>query len=96
MKAILSRFDPNALTAETAQAIHEAFREAGLRGGPAMSDTIKAAGFDPDKLRDLAPSPEPGNDGNERPSAGREQARGADDRFSQGGRQSALATRAAW
>ena len=57
VKAILSKFDPNALTAETAKAIHEAFREAGLRGGPAMADTLKAAGFDPDKLRDLAPPP---------------------------------------
>ena len=80
VKSILSKFDATALTTETAQAIHEAFREAGLRGGPAMSDTIKTAGFDPDKLRDLAPSPSPGNDGNERPSAGRAQARGADDR----------------
>ena len=47
VKAILSKFDANALTAETAKAIHEAFRQAGLRGGPAMADTIKAAGFDP-------------------------------------------------
>jgi len=56
-KVILSKYDANTLTAEKARAIHEAFHQAGLRGGPAMSDTIKAAGFDPDKLRDLAPPP---------------------------------------
>jgi phosphatidylethanolamine-binding protein (PEBP) family uncharacterized protein/Spy/CpxP family protein refolding chaperone len=66
VKAILSKYDPKSLTAETARAIHEAFRQAGLRGGPAMADTIKAAGFDPDKLRDLAPPPDRGNGGNER------------------------------
>ena len=54
-KAILSKFDANALTTETARAIHEAFRQAGLRGGPAMAETIKAAGFDPDKLSDTPP-----------------------------------------
>ena len=32
-KAILSKYDPNTLTAEKAKAIHEAFRQAGLRGG---------------------------------------------------------------
>jgi phosphatidylethanolamine-binding protein (PEBP) family uncharacterized protein/Spy/CpxP family protein refolding chaperone len=67
VKAILSRFDANALTADKAKAIHEAFRQAGLRGGPAMADSIKAAGFDPDKLRDLAPPPGQANAGNERP-----------------------------
>lgn len=57
VKSILSKFDPATLTAAQAKSIHEAFRQAGLRGGPAMADTIKAAGFDPDKLRDLAPPP---------------------------------------
>ncbi|MEI6562875.1 MAG: Spy/CpxP family protein refolding chaperone [bacterium] len=55
--AILSKYDPNTLTADQAKAIHEAFRKAGLWGGSAMCDAIKAAGFDPDKLRDLAPPP---------------------------------------
>jgi phosphatidylethanolamine-binding protein (PEBP) family uncharacterized protein/Spy/CpxP family protein refolding chaperone len=32
-----------------------------------MSDTVRAAGFDPDKLRDLAPTPGRGGGGNERP-----------------------------
>jgi len=58
VKSILSKYDAATLTADQAKAIHEAFRQAGLRGGPAMADTIKAAGFDPDKLRDLAPPPD--------------------------------------
>ena len=78
-KAILSKFDAKALTAETARAIHEAFRQAGLRGGPAMADTIKAAGFDPDKLRDLAPPPGQSNGGNRRqPGREGERSRGGD------------------
>lgn len=65
VRTILSKYDANALTAETARAIHEAFRQAGLRGGPAMADTISAAGFDPDTLRDLAPPPGQTQDGND-------------------------------
>jgi len=57
IKAILAKYDANALTAEQACAIHESFRQAGIRGGPAINDAVKAAGFDPDKLRDLAPPP---------------------------------------
>ena len=58
VKEILAKFNPNSLDAAQARAIHEAFRQAGLRAGPAMADTIKEAGFDPDKLHDLAPPPE--------------------------------------
>ncbi len=57
VKSILSKYAPATLTANQAKAIHEAFRQAGLRGGPATADVIRAAGFDPDKLRDLAPPP---------------------------------------
>jgi len=53
--AILSNYNAATLTATEANAIHEAFRKAGLRGGPAAADAIREAGFDPDKLRDLAP-----------------------------------------
>ncbi len=78
VKAILSKFDANALTAESARAIHEAFRQAGLRGGPAMADTIMAAGFDPDKLRDLAPPPGRGQgDQGQQPRRGGQRGRGA-------------------
>ena len=55
VKQILSQYDAATLSAEDARAIHKAFREAGLRGGPARGDVIKDAGFDPDVLRDLAP-----------------------------------------
>lgn len=55
--AILAPYDAQALTAEQAQAIHEAFRKAGLRGGPAINEAVAAAGFRPDKLRDLDPPP---------------------------------------
>ncbi|VGO21066.1 YbhB/YbcL family Raf kinase inhibitor-like protein [Pontiella sulfatireligans] len=58
VKEILSHYDAASLTAKNAIAIHEAFREAGLRGGPSMNEAVKAAGFDPDKLRDLAPPPD--------------------------------------
>ena len=67
VKVILSKYDANTLTADQAKAIHEAFRQAGLRGGPAIADTIKAAGFDPDKLRDLAPPPGQVSGGGKRP-----------------------------
>lgn len=88
VKAILSKFDANSLTAETAKPIHEAFRQAGLRGGPAMTDTIKAAGFDPEKLRDLAPPRGQANDGNERPPRDGERTEGGYGRREPQGRQS--------
>lgn len=75
VKEILSKYDPATLTAEQARAIHAAFRAAGLRGGPAMGDAIRAAGFDPEKLRALAPPPDRprGGSGESRmPGAGRE------------------------
>ncbi|MFA9392482.1 MAG: hypothetical protein ACERKD_21910 [Prolixibacteraceae bacterium] len=57
VKAILSHYKAATLTANDAKAIHEAFREAGLRGGPVTEEVIREAGFDADKLRDLAPPP---------------------------------------
>lgn len=57
VKTILSNYNADKLTATDAKAIHEAFRNAELRGGPAAEETIRQAGFDPDKLRDLAPPP---------------------------------------
>jgi Raf kinase inhibitor-like YbhB/YbcL family protein len=58
VKQILSGYDAASLSAEDALAIHEAFRAAGLRGGPSMNAAVTSAGFDPDKLRDLAPPPD--------------------------------------
>jgi len=60
VKGILSKYDANTLTADQAQAIHAAFRQAGVPGGAAMNEAVKAAGFDPDKLRDLAPPAQAG------------------------------------
>ncbi|MEI7635442.1 MAG: hypothetical protein WCK47_14315 [bacterium] len=81
VKTILTKYNANTLTADQARAIHEAFRQAGLRGGPAMGDAIKAAGFDPDKLRDLAPSPGKDSKGGRRPpSREGEPPQGGDDR----------------
>ena len=57
VKIILAKYDASTLSAEQARAIHEAFRQAGIRGGAALNDAVKAGGFDPDKLRDLAPPP---------------------------------------
>lgn len=57
VKSILSKYNPSSLSATDARAIHEAFREAGIRGGPAENEAVKAAGFDPEKLRDLDPPP---------------------------------------
>jgi Spy/CpxP family protein refolding chaperone len=68
VKAILSRYDATRLTAEDSMAIHEAFRRSGLRGGPAMSDAIRASGFDPDRLRELAPPPGKRGSGDRPPS----------------------------
>jgi len=58
LKSILSNYDSQSLTAEDAKAIHEAFREAGLRACPAMADAIRETGFNPEKLRELAPPPD--------------------------------------
>ena len=57
VKGILAKYDANTLTAAQAQAIHEAFRAAGLHGGTALNAAVKGAGFDPDRLRELAPPP---------------------------------------
>lgn len=71
----------NTLTADDARAIHESFRQAGLRGGPALNDAVKAAGFDPDKLRDLAPPPRHGSERKENPpNCDGDRAQGVDDR----------------
>jgi len=67
VKSILSKYDPSTLTAADAKAIFEAFRKAGLRGGPGMLEAIREAGFDPEKLRSLAPPPEPPGDGRRPP-----------------------------
>jgi hypothetical protein len=69
IKTILSGYDPATLTAEQAKEIHEKFRAAGIHPGPETQDAIVAAGFDPEKLRTLAPPPgKEGQAGNKPPS----------------------------
>lgn len=71
---ILARYDAQALTAEQARAIHEAFRQVGIPGGPAINEAVAAAGFSPDKLRDLDPPPSaPGGGGDQHPPKSGEQ-----------------------
>jgi hypothetical protein len=51
VKAMLAKYDANSLTADQAKAIHEAFRQAGLRGGPSpllapdLMTSLKAGGM---------------------------------------------------
>jgi|GEM_PF-3133493 len=54
---ILSRFNPNSLTARDAKAINQAFREAGVRRGPSQTEAVRAAGFSPETIRRLDPPP---------------------------------------
>jgi hypothetical protein len=69
IKTILSKYNPSTLTAEQAKEIHEKFRAAGIHPGPETKEAIVAAGFDPEKLRTLAPPPgKDGKAGNKPPS----------------------------
>jgi hypothetical protein len=51
---ILSKFDPNNLTAADAKQIFKAFRDAGIQPGDDLKNAITDAGFDPNKLRSLS------------------------------------------
>jgi hypothetical protein len=57
IKQILSIYYASKLTADEAKAIQNKFREAGIHAGPETNDAITAAGFDPEKLRKMAPPP---------------------------------------
>jgi hypothetical protein len=61
IKKILSGYDASKLTAEDARAIQNEFREAGIHAGPEFNGVIIEAGFDPEKLKKLAPPPDAGN-----------------------------------
>jgi hypothetical protein len=64
VKSILSKYNSSTLTASDAKAIHSAFRDVGLHKGPGLNEAVKAAGFDPDKLRALDPPPDMNGRGN--------------------------------
>jgi hypothetical protein len=58
VKTILSGYDPASLTATDARAINEAFREAGLKNGPALQSAIRDVGFPPERIGQLDPPPD--------------------------------------
>jgi hypothetical protein len=58
VRAILKAYKPATLDADSAKAIHRAFRDAGIRPGPGLRSAIEAAGFDPRRLHDLDPPPD--------------------------------------
>jgi phosphatidylethanolamine-binding protein (PEBP) family uncharacterized protein len=57
VKSILSKYNESSMTVADARAINEAFRNAGLRNGPALQQTIREAGFVPERIGALAPPP---------------------------------------
>jgi len=57
VKAILSKYKPESLTASDAKSINNAFREAGLRNGPGLQEAIHDAGFEPQRIGELDPPP---------------------------------------
>jgi len=61
IKKILSGYTAAKLTAADAKAIQDKFKAAGIHAGPETASAITAAGFDPEKLRSLAPPPNAGN-----------------------------------
>ena len=61
IKKILSDYSASKLTAADAKTIQDKFREAGIHAGPETASAITAAGFDPEKLRTLAPPPNADN-----------------------------------
>ncbi len=75
VKAILSKYDTSSLTVDDAKTIHEyLFIQEGFRAGPALDAVIRDAGFDPFKLRDLAPPPGRSGDEGRGPNTRQEQA----------------------
>jgi len=60
IKKILSGYNASKLTAADAKAIQEKFKVAGIHAGPETASAITAEGFDPEKLRSLAPPPDAG------------------------------------
>ncbi len=58
VKAILSSYRVDSLTAAEAKAINEAFRDAGLRNGAGLQEAMREAGFEPRKIGELDPPPD--------------------------------------
>ena len=58
LSEILSQYDPQNITKEDAQAMFKAFRESGI-GGPELKKAMEEAGFDADKVWELAHGDKP-------------------------------------
>jgi len=56
VQSILSQYDPSNVSAEDAKNIFKAFRQADIRLGPDLKNTISAAGFDAGNLLSIARS----------------------------------------
>lgn len=64
VKSILAPYKAASLTAEDAKAIKRGLRDAGIPRGRALGEALRAAGFNPDRLNELAPPPpRPSQDG---------------------------------
>lgn len=63
IQEILSEYDPENITEETAKEIFEKFREAGITPAKGMKEAIEAAGFDAEKMRSLGMSKDKGPGG---------------------------------
>ncbi|MGV8906999.1 MAG: hypothetical protein ACOH15_10395 [Acetobacterium sp.] len=53
--SLLEEYDASALTEEDATSIIQAFSDAGINESSALSEAIKANGFDPQEIRNLVP-----------------------------------------
>ncbi len=70
--SILSEYDPENVSDEDAQAIFQAFKDAGITPARGMKEAIEAAGFDAEDLRSrgmsdqgMMPPPPPKNSGSQ-------------------------------
>ncbi len=57
IQKILSQYNSTTLNADQAKEIHSKFKESGIHAGTETNEAITSAGFDPEKLRALAPPP---------------------------------------
>src|SRR5664279_485865 len=54
LSSILKNYDPTKLTSSDAKAIFQSLQQAGIQPSKDLTDTLKTAGFDPQKMRQLA------------------------------------------
>lgn len=54
LTSLLSKYDPNSLSSDDGKAIVSQIKELGIKPGKELRETLKAAGFNPGKLREAA------------------------------------------